>query len=55
MRESKGKWKEAGAAKNLVPKRFINDQVPIVTVQHEAYILPQICKITKIYKLATIA
>ena len=26
MRESEGKWKEAGAAEILVPKIFINDQ-----------------------------
>ena len=28
MRESEGKWKEAGDAESLVPKIFINDQDP---------------------------
>ena len=29
MRESEGKWKEAGAAESLAPKSFINDQSPV--------------------------
>ena len=40
MRESEGKWKEAGAAESLAPKSFINDQDFFFTVQHGAYILP---------------
>ena len=40
MRESEGKWKEAGAAESLAPKSFINDQDVCYYVAWGLYSVP---------------
>ena len=40
MRESEGKWKEAGAAESLAPKSFINDQVLCYSEAWSLYTAP---------------
>ena len=48
----KEKWEEVGATKSLAPKSFINYQDICYSVAWD-YIVSQLCKITKIYELAT--
>ena len=47
MRESEGKWKEAGAAASLAPKSFINDQVSRLQCNMGLIYWPRYAKLRK--------